>query len=86
MSREKVSKEIKILPYANFNRVYNYIPEQKMITLAQVTPICIFGEEEIIDSRRRQVNARVSTLTATLYEISLDLIDDLCGKVIGSNG
>lgn len=46
-----------------------------MITLAQITPICIFGEEEIIDSRRRQVNARVSTLTAALYEISLDLID-----------
>lgn len=70
-----MSHQIKILPYANFNGVYNYTPEQKMITLAQINPICIFGEEEIIDHRRRQVNARVSTLTATLYEINLDLID-----------
>jgi hypothetical protein len=44
VSREQAGRQIKILPYANFHGVYNYTPEQKVITLAQVTPICIFGE------------------------------------------
>ena len=86
VSREQVGRQIKILPYANFNRVYNYVPEQKVITLAQVTPICIFGEEEIVDNRHRQVNARVLSLTAQCYEIKLEFIDELCSRNIGSNG
>lgn len=39
-----MNHQLKILPYANFNGVYNFIPEKKMITLAQINPICIFGE------------------------------------------
>ncbi len=45
VSRERMNRDLKILPYANFNGVYNYKPEQKMISLAQINPICIFGEE-----------------------------------------
>lgn len=86
VSRERNNRHIKVLPYANFHGVYNYTPEQKVITLAQVNPICIFGEEEILDGKRRQVNARVLTLTAELYEISLETIEELCSKMIGANG
>lgn len=57
-----------------------------MITLAQINPICIFGEEEIIERKPRQVNAKVLSLTAQLYEIHLEDIEDLCNRMIGSNG
>lgn len=81
-----MNRQLAILPYANFHGVYNYTPEQKMITLAQINPICIFGEEEIIEKKVRQVNAKVLSLTAQLYEIHLDNIEDLCNRMIGSNG
>jgi CRP-like cAMP-binding protein len=86
VSREKMNHQLKILPYANFNGVYNYQPEQKVITLAQINPICIFGEEEIIDLKERQVNAKVLSLSAQLYEIHLEDIEELCNKMIGANG
>ena len=43
-----------------------------MITLAQINPICIFGEEEMIERKPRQVNAKILSLTAQLYEIHLE--------------
>jgi hypothetical protein len=56
-----------VLPYANFHGVYNYFPEKKKITLAKINPTCIFGEEEILDGKKRQVNAKVLSLTAKVY-------------------
>ena len=67
-----MNHQLKILPYANFNGVYNYKPEQKIITLAQINPICVFGEEEIIDNKLRQVNAKILSLYARLYQIHLE--------------
>lgn len=64
-----------MLPYANFHGVYNYFPEKKKITLAKINPTCIFGEEEILDGKKRQVNAKVLSLTAKIYEIHLEDIE-----------
>lgn len=73
-----------MLPYADFDGVYNYQEESKMINLAIINPVSVFGEEELISKEKRQVSARVLTLTATMYKITLEDIEDFCSKVPGS--
>ena len=34
-----------MLPYADFDGVYNYQEETKMVNLAIINPVSIFGEE-----------------------------------------
>lgn len=67
VSKEKLDLNIKTLAYANFSGVYNYQSEVKLLRLALLNPISVFGEEELIERTHRQVNARVLSLTASMY-------------------
>ena len=60
-----------ILPFANLSAVYNYKPRSKLVELGVLSDEGIFGEEEYFSGSERQVNAQVSSLEATYYEISL---------------
>lgn len=83
VGRQRLSLNIKALPYANFSGVYNYRKESKLVSLALINPISLFGEEELIELTPRQVNARVLSLTAKMYAVSLADIEEFCGRVSG---
>ena len=55
------------------------------MTLTVLNPITVFGEEELIENIDRQVNAKVSSLTAKMYTISISEIEEFCTKISNSS-
>jgi hypothetical protein len=78
--REINNKEY--LPYANFEHLYNYRPINKIIELGILTPFSLFGEEEIIEHKRRETTIRCSSLQAVFYSIEIKRIYQILNETV----
>jgi hypothetical protein len=49
--------------------LYNFKPVKKVVEIGIINPFCIFGEEEMIENKRRDTTVRCTSLNAIYYEI-----------------
>ena len=67
------------LPYADFHLLYNYQPTYKNVEIGLINPFCIFGEEEIVESRLRETTVRCVALKNTYFSIELKKLSQTLG-------
>lgn len=75
--REILNKEY--LPYANFEQLYNFRHTKKVVELGILTPFCIFGEEEMIENKRREITIKCSSFKAIYYGIEVKKLNEVVG-------
>ena len=68
-----------VLKFANFKTLYNFRPVKKSIEMGVLSSFGLFGEEEIIFGRSREVTVQVNSLQCSYFQITFKRILEIIG-------